>query len=367
MNKGEVIKGYKILHDATMTGGGMCTWTFAEKGDKEFFIKEFLSPVYPTDKSPGSPKIKEKRKEHCQVFEKYQKRIIDTVRSKCAEGGNLIFAQDFFRHGSKYYKVTDKVDVASISLLDISELELKKRILIMTTVSHSLKVLHDSNIVHGDLKPDNILIKKIDSGLKKEKDGYTTKLIDFDNSFFNENPPELTDEVVGDLAYYSPELLRYIKKTDTTSGKELTVKSDIFALGLIFSKYLTNSAPYFDKDKYQFPSVAVNNGVVLKIVSGVYPKKLESLINSMLVFKYEDRPSISSVHADLKSLLHSTEVADWKPKIKEEKSSYLDIPFDPPKGKLKFSKSFKKTDDEKKDPKDISSTSRVRLGKNLRK
>ena len=38
MRKGDVIKGYTIVQDFTTAGGGLSKWTFATKGDKEYFI-----------------------------------------------------------------------------------------------------------------------------------------------------------------------------------------------------------------------------------------------------------------------------------------------------------------------------------------
>lgn len=360
MLKGETINGYKILKDGVMNG--MCSWTFALKGDKEFFIKEFLHPTFPTPDAPGSSKTKEKKKADCDVFEKHQKQIVNTVRSKCSVGGNLIFAIDFFRNGTKYYKVTEKIDVASIPLSEISTLDMKKKVLIMTTVSFSLTILHDVDIVHGDLKPDNILIKKIDSGLKKVDGGYTTKLIDFDSSFFNKQPPEISEEVVGDIAYYSPELLRYIKNDETTKREHLTTKSDIFALGLIFSKYLTNNFPTFDREKYKFISVAANNGTKIMLASDVCPKELEQLINSMLALNPVERPEIKEVHRKLRSLLISKELLEWKP-LKETEAEKIEI-----KGKLKISMGSKKETVIIETALTSSpSGSRVKFGKGLKK
>ena len=50
-------------------------------------------------------------------------------------------------------------------------------------MAHSLRILHQSTYVHGDLKPDNILSKNTTGD-------YTTKLIDFDNSYFAGNHHE---------------------------------------------------------------------------------------------------------------------------------------------------------------------------------
>jgi serine/threonine protein kinase len=68
------------------------------------------------------------------------------------------------------------------------------------TIANSIQILHREKIVHGDLKPDNILIKETAPNV------YTAKLIDFDNSYFSGNPLDVFDEIVGDLTYYSPEM-----------------------------------------------------------------------------------------------------------------------------------------------------------------
>jgi serine/threonine protein kinase len=165
----------------------------------------------------------------------------------------------------------------------------------MKTVTHSLKILHELKIVHGDLKPDNILIKKTSTG------GYTTKLIDFDNSYFSGKPPLNPEEVVGTPEYYSPELANYIKSVESIGNrKSLTVQSDIFALGVIFCEYLTGSKPNFSK-KYNYAWEDVADGNSLTFKDGLRTKKLDSLIKSMLVLSYDKRPSISEVFDILRS------------------------------------------------------------------
>jgi len=39
---GDVINGYLILEDFKVVGAGLSKWTFAERGGRQFFIKEFL-------------------------------------------------------------------------------------------------------------------------------------------------------------------------------------------------------------------------------------------------------------------------------------------------------------------------------------
>ncbi len=310
MKKGEIINGYTILQDFTTAGGGLCKWTFARKDSTDYFIKEFPFPTYPVEGAPGSPKtIAEKRKQ-CEVFERHHRNIMDALKGKCAEGGNLVVTRDFFRWGAKYYKITDKVDASSLQVSDIAKLALDKRVIILRTVAHSLRILHQVRIVHGDLKPDNILIKETVTG------DYTTKLIDFDNSYFSGNPPIITEEVVGDMVYYSPELGLYVQGDKSVNPSDLQLKSDIFALGLIYCQYLTGDLPVFDKKKYRYPYVAVLNDVRLRISSGL-PPELESLLNSMLSKETAKRPDINEVFSRLKhkDLLAPTAKPSTLPKL----------------------------------------------------
>ncbi|CAN5733681.1 MAG: protein kinase domain-containing protein [Ilumatobacteraceae bacterium] len=84
--------------------------------------------------------------------------------------------------GAKYYKVTEKVAAAGLEAADVAALDLQTQLVLLKTVAHSLKILHDLNIVHSDLKPSNVLIKRTDFG-------FTTKLIDFDSSYLAGRPP----------------------------------------------------------------------------------------------------------------------------------------------------------------------------------
>lgn len=107
MLKGENIHGYHILEDFKVAGG-MSKISFADKGGKIYFIKEFLAPKYPTPDSPGSDRIKEQKRRACDAFEKHHRDLNNAIGKCCAgTGGNLIYAIDFFREGASYYKVTE--------------------------------------------------------------------------------------------------------------------------------------------------------------------------------------------------------------------------------------------------------------------
>jgi len=254
---GDVLNGYRLLEDFRVVGAGLSEWSFAERGGREFFIKRFLSPTYPEADAPGSERIKAKKRARCAAFEAHHRGIQAAMAPLTTYGGNLIATLDFFRIGAKYYKVTEKVDVAGLQTRDVAALDFPAQLVLLKTVAHSLKILHDLRIVHSDLKPSNVLVKRTELG-------YTTKLIDFDSSYIAGNPPP-PEEIVGTMNYYSPELVRYIQ--GSAAPGELTEASDIFALGLIYAEYLTGAMPPFDPAHHE-PAIAVLHGQPLKLGSG---------------------------------------------------------------------------------------------------
>lgn len=285
MTKDSIIHGYKILEDFKVAGGTSKV-TFAERGGKEYFIKEFLSPKYPTKDSPGSEKVKAQKRKACEEFEKHHKELNAKISSKVGTGGNIVAPIDFFREGPCYYKVTEKIDISSLTCKEISCLSMDKLLLICKSVCHSVKILHDLNIVHGDLKPDNILIKKTSAG-------YSGKLIDFDDSYFTEAPPK-QDCLVGTPEYFSPEQAAYIMdENEEISGSTLTLKSDIFTLGIIFCEYLTGRKPLFDT-KYSSTWSCVADGGEIKF-SGALSNVFEEILHKMLSLCPKDRPCIGEV------------------------------------------------------------------------
>ena len=293
MKAGDILNGYRILEDFKVVGAGLSKWTFAERGGREYFIKEFLSPTYPEDDAPGSEKIKAKKRARCAVFEAHHRGVQHALAPLSAYGGNLIVTLDFFRWGAKYYKVTEKVDAEGLSTADITSLGLRVQLVLMKTVAHSLKILHDLKIVHGDLKPSNVLTKRTELG-------YTTKLIDFDSAYIAGRPPP-PEEIVGTINYYSPELLGYIQEAGVAPG-DLGLASDIFALGLIYTEYLTGAPPPFDVARYHEPAVAVRSGETLRISREGIPSKLADIIDAMLSADPARRPTIGHVHAALMTL-----------------------------------------------------------------
>lgn len=94
-----------------------------------------------------------------------------------------------------------------------------------------MKYLHeDLEIVHGDLKPDNILITNIDQG---DLEDFTIKLGDF--GFSRKLEEEKSSKPTGTPAYFAPEIIK---------RDPLTKKIDCWAAGVIVFFMLTGHQPF---------------------------------------------------------------------------------------------------------------------------
>jgi serine/threonine protein kinase len=289
MKKGDVLNGYKLTTDP-QNGGGHSEWVFAKKDGAEYFFKRFLQPTYPLPDGPGSEKTKAVKRERCEAFERHQRLVMRQLRPISGEGGNLVITKEFFRERAFYYKVTDKVAISRISVRDIAGMDRDSRILIMLTAAKSLDTLHKAALVHGDVKPDNLLIQALDKGR------FAIKVIDFDNCFPVHNPP-IPDQLVGDPVFYSPELLLY--QLGKAPGDQLDEKNDVFALGLVFWQYLTGERPKLPGG-VNYPAEAVSGGTVLTLPKSVKDRPLVDLVHSMLASGSAERPDMSEVHSALK-------------------------------------------------------------------
>jgi len=305
---GESVRGYKLLKDFKMAGGGNCEWTFATKDDKDYFIKVFLNPKYPKPDGPGKPETKRLMIEDCERFEKHQRKLNEAVKRVAGTGGRLVAAHDFFREDNLFYKVAVKVPVTPISTAQISKLPITSRIKLLQNVATAVQSLHNQRIVHGDLKVDNALLEK-----GSESDTFVARLIDFDSSYFS-GEPFIVDEMVGDPPYYSPELLNYVQKRETNPSS-MTTKSDIFALGIVFHQYLTGEMPSFPKEyQYTCEAVRADHAFPPESLKGVGSDGLASLISQMLALNPADRPDAFSVLNKLRVVRGGGDITEPTPK-----------------------------------------------------
>lgn len=274
----EYINGYRLLAPLSTNNAGMCRWGFAERDGREFFIKEFLSPKYPVNTEKLSEAIVQGMRAQALAYYGRRRRFYDELYD--CRTGNVVVVQDFFRSGACYYAVSERIRGPFLGIGEIARLTEEKKRTLCKAVLYSIGKIHEHGIVHSDIKPDNIIVKQTSAGF------CTAKLIDFDASFFYYEAP---DEIEGDQVYFSPEALLHNAEEEA----EMSVKMDIFALGLLFHQYWSGDLPVFDRSEYSSASDALLDGAELKL-SPVIPADIRGLIRRMLSLDPAERPDAKS-------------------------------------------------------------------------
>jgi serine/threonine protein kinase len=286
MRQGQVVNGYTVTSRPSNANAGKCVWAFATKDSRDYFIKEYLDPKLPRPDSMGSPADKQQRYLECQRFEQRHRRMSGMLRADHLHAGNLVLAQDFFAEGTRYYKVTDRIDGVDVVP---HELAGRQQLVLLRTLGDSLRLLHEKGIVHGDLKPDNVLLHRPQGSTV-----LTAKLIDFDDAYPATEPPP-PELVGGNPVFGAPEWLRYLRGEVT--GSVLTQAADMFAFGLLVHVYLYGAVPAH-RAGYESPAAAVLDGAPLRWNDAV-PDRLRRLLEALTRPDPLVRPGITAVMAVL--------------------------------------------------------------------
>lgn len=278
----EMLWNYALTGNLTNQNAGYSMWGFARKDGKDFFVKQFLAPKYPSEDTVSSPERLQRKKAACEKFVQNKRKIYSVVNTQ--SDGNDVRICEFFRVKTKYYISMEKIialpwEIATVAALDIQE---TRRL--CSIIAHSVAALHRGGLVHADLKHENILFTKTDA------DTVTAKITDFDSAFLESEPPGEGEDIVGDWVYFSPEVWGRMKGAQM----KLSCKMDVFALGVLFHQYFTGELPYFDHNQCSAAGQAALMGQTLG-VSDEIPEEIASLLREMLSQDPDKRPTAQEV------------------------------------------------------------------------
>ncbi|KAL6746968.1 kinase-like domain-containing protein [Haematococcus lacustris] len=130
------------------------------------------------------------------------------------------------------------------------EARVRYRALLRTAkeIAQGLEHLHHLRVVHGDLKPGNVLLR----GSRVDVRGFNAQVIDFGLSHLVSNSnPQKVSKAGGTLVYAAPEVF---------SGK-VGKAADVYSLGIILWEMVTGSQPYKDLVEGQIVLGVQKNGL----------------------------------------------------------------------------------------------------------
>ena len=145
---------------------------------------------------------------------------------------NIVDVYEVYTENDNYFYVMEYLEGRSLR----RELELKGGCLspseywpILEQVTAGLSFAHSMNVVHRDVKPDNIFL--LNDGRVKLTDFGIARAVDYEQTNLTK-----TGVMMGTLAYVSPEQLQDAKNVDN--------RADIFSLGVVTYESLSGTLPF---------------------------------------------------------------------------------------------------------------------------
>jgi serine/threonine protein kinase/DNA-binding beta-propeller fold protein YncE len=145
---------------------------------------------------------------------------------------NIVDVTDISCEGTSFFYVMEFLDGESLRkdlLRRGGRMPLANFYPILSQIGHALSFAHSMNIVHRDVKPDNIFILK--DGTVKLTDFGIARAADFEDANLTK-----TGIMMGTLAYVSPEQLQDAKSVDH--------RADIFSLAVVCYEALSGTLPF---------------------------------------------------------------------------------------------------------------------------
>ena len=192
------------------------------------------------------------------------------------------------------YMVRERLEGRSLGALLRREgrMEAPRAIKIASGIAQSLIEAHAQDLIHRDLKPDNIFL------VRTSGDPDFVKVLDFGIAKFLRDSTSSgvtrTGEALGTPQYMSPE--------QTGALRDLTTAADIYSLGVMLFEVLAGSAPYDGGSDIEVMMKHLNEAVPDLPKGVVVPSTLRDLIARMMSKGPLERPSAEEVLEELEAL-----------------------------------------------------------------
>lgn len=209
---------------------------------------------------------------------------------------HIITIHEVGQSGSTYFIATEFIDGVTLGeSMKGARLSIDQTIDIAIQVVSALTAAHEVNIIHRDIKPDNIMLRS---------DGYA-KLLDFGLAKLTE--PRALDKdaatlvntatgvVLGTLNYMSPEQAR---------GLEVDARTDLWSIGAVLYEMVTGRKPFVGATMSDvIAALLEHEPPPLTGYSPEVPSRLEAIISKALAKNADNRyQTAKDLLVDLKNL-----------------------------------------------------------------
>lgn len=211
--------------------------------------------------------------------------IIKPIELKPYEHGVALILEDFGGQPLKQYINSQKTNL--INFLQIA-----------SQLAQILGELHQNQIIHKDIKPQNILIKPETRQIKLIDFSIATRLEKENSTISNPNYIE------GSLAYMSPEQTGRMNRS-------IDYRTDFYSLGITFYEMLAGQLPFNSNDPMELVHCHIaKQPPLLNQLNPEIPKAVVDIVTKLLAKTAEDRyQSARGLLADLEECLKQLEAS----------------------------------------------------------
>ena len=147
---------------------------------------------------------------------------------------NIVRIYEFYESDNNFYLINENCEGGELyNYINNSTLNEQQLSVIFYQVFSGLCYLHENNILHRDMKPENILISKKEKDLLSDEEYFWIQIIDFGTAkIFEQNKSE--NSIVGSAYYIAPEVL----------NQDYNEKCDTWSVGVILYMFLVGRPPF---------------------------------------------------------------------------------------------------------------------------
>ncbi len=245
------IAGYNVIK--LLAKGGMAAIYLAEQQSlQRQVVLKFLNPKL-------DDAVKQRFVDEGRIIASLKHPNIITVFDVVSTDKFNFLAMEYLPGGDLETRLLNKLDTFTV-------------LNIISKISDALHLIHKQGIIHGDIKPGNILFRGADCPL----------LTDFGISHRIEPKKEVdmsSDELYASPSYASPELIQ---------GKPFDYRTDIYSLGIMLYEMLIGEKPFTGDSEMETIANSIQNSVP-KLPEPLHD--LQPLLESLLAKSPEKRLS----------------------------------------------------------------------------
>ena len=189
-------------------------------------------------------------------------------------------------------------------------------------ISAALDAAHSHGIIHGDIKPENIMLQ--DSGAPKLFDFGIARQTAEEAATITRSVLDVREvpgaKIAGTLAYMPPEILR---------GEPGDIRSDLYSLGVVLFELVAGQKPFLGPTSTSLIAQIMHEAAPrLGGVGSEMPQELARIVQKLLEKEPGSRyQSARELHVDLNNLQRDLELGAFLPTAAIGKRSVAVLPF----------------------------------------